>query len=649
MRMCQLITYILVFIAFVSIHVPPCNGRTEASAEENDSDVIKLDEIIISATRTQSSLDRISASSSVVSEKQIKNSTANDLGDLLSTNNIVQMLDYGPGSTATVSLRGASAAQVLVLVDGKRINDSRAGGADLDGISTASVERIEIIRGGQSAIYGADALGGIINIITKKPKKPTARAWSNLGSYGSQSFGLEASERVKSFSGTMSVSRTASKSDFPYQSKFGESLIRKNADFTRRNAFAKLLWDASKSTLLELSASHYFSNSGSPGTIGFYTPKATKIDKTNDLSLNFEHEVTPQVSYKFSAYDRISTMHYIDPTYPYPSDDTHKVDSKGAELQVHPLQKTSFPIVSGIMFLNEDVNSTAFEHRERQTLSAYVQQEIRRDIKQDYLKSISVFPAFRWDYYSDFDAGFSPKIGILASFGNNLSLRANAGKSYRAPTMNDLYWPSSAMTSGNSDLKPERSTDADVGAQIRLSNNISTIRLGGTYFVSNVSDGIHWTPGQNDKWMPINFSKINTSGIETELHLLFSLWKMPDVLSIDTSYTFVDAKDSLGKQLIYRPKHSVGYTVRIGTENLWIQTQGIYQSKRYYTTENTKWLEPFMKHDVQIGTERRIWNGTKLGLNAEIKNILDKKYQLVADYPLPEREWSIKMYVGIGG
>jgi outer membrane receptor for ferrienterochelin and colicin len=350
MRTCQLITYIMVFIAFVSI----------ASAEENDSDVIKLDEIIVSATRTQSSLDRISASSSVVTEKQIKNSTANDLGDLLSSNNVVQMLDYGPGSTASVSLRGASAAQVLVLVDGKRINDSRAGGADLDGISTASVERIEIIRGGQSAIYGADALGGIINIITKKPKKPTAQAWSNLGSYGSQSFGLEASERVKSFSGTMSVSKTASKSDFPYQNKFGESLIRKNADFTRRNAFAKLVWDASKSTLLELSASHYFSNSGSPDTIGFDT-KATKIDKTNDLNLNFEHEVTPQISYKFSAYDRLATMHYI-ATDLFPSDDTHKVDSKGVELQVHPLQKTSFPIVSGIAFLNEDVNSTAIEH-----------------------------------------------------------------------------------------------------------------------------------------------------------------------------------------------------------------------------------------------------------------------------------------------
>jgi len=639
MRACQFILYILVFVAFTSM----------AFADENNSDVINMDEIIVSATRTMSSLDKISASSSVITEKQIKNSTASDLSDLLSSNNVIQMLDYGPGSTASVSLRGAATSQVLVLIDGKRINDSRAGGADLDGISTDNIERIEIIRGGQSAIYGADAVGGIINIITKKPKKPTAQAWSTLGSYGSQSFGLEASENVKSISGIMSISRTASKSDFPYENKFGETLIRKNADFTKRNAFAKLVWDVFQSALLELSATHYFSNSGNPGEIGLYTPEARKIDKTNDLNLNFEHEIMPQISYKFSAYDRFATMHYIDPTYPFPSDDTHKVDSKGAELQVYPLQKTSFPIVSGVAFLNEDVNSTAIEHRERQTFSVYAQQEIRRDIEKCHLKSISVFPAFRWDNYSDFSAGFNPKIGILASFGNKLSLRANAGKSYRAPTMNDLYWPASAMTAGNPDLKPERSTDADFGAQVRLSNNISAIRFDATYFHNNIHDGINWTPNQNGLWAPINFAKINTSGVETELHLQFSMWNVPDILSIDTSYNFVDAKDSLGNQLIYRPRHSVGYTIRIGKENIWMQVQGIYQSQRYYTTENTKWLEPFMRHDIQLGTERRIWNGTKLGLNVELKNIFDKKYQLVADYPLPGREWSVKMYIGIGG
>jgi vitamin B12 transporter len=618
---------------------------------EEESDVIKLDEIIVSATRTQSSLDKVSASSSVISEKQINDSTANDVGDLLSATNIVQILDYGPASLASASLRGSTAAQVLVLVDGRRINDSRAGGADLDGISTSNIKRIEIIRGGQSAMYGADAVGGIINIITKRPEKLNAKAWSNFASYGLRSYGLELGEHTKYLSSTFSLSKTDSESDFPFQNKFGENLIRKNANYDRRNVSAKVTFDTIKSAILDLSASHYYSNSGSPGLMGFYTSEAVRRDKTNDISLNFEHEPISAFSYKIIAYDRMSFMRYIDPTYPYQSDDTHKVDTKSAEIQAYLLKNTKIPIVGGAQVMNENINSTAIENRHRETFSLYAQQELSRDINISYLKTVSIFPAVRWDYYSDFNAGLSPKIGILASLGDILTLRLNAGKSYRAPTMNDLYWPSSAMTSGNPDLKPERSIDADAGFQIHIQRStknvgLSLFRISASYFQNDITDGIQWTPGQNGKWTPLNFAKINTKGIETEGHIQLSIFNVPDLVSIDGNYTFLNAKDALGKQIIYRPQHSIGYSVRIGVDNLWFQDSGLYQSKRYYTTENTKWLDPFMKHDFQVGIERRLWDVTKIGLSVDLKNVFNKQYQLISDYPLPGREWSFKMYIG---
>ncbi|MGB9597884.1 MAG: hypothetical protein ACPL7B_16490, partial [Candidatus Poribacteria bacterium] len=79
-------------------------------------------------------------------------------------------------------------------------------------------------------------------------------------------------------------------------------------------------------------------------------------------------------------------------------------------------------------------------------------------------------------------------------------------------------------------------------------------------------------------------------------------------------------------------------------ENLWFKASGVYQGRRYYTKENTKWLEPFMKHDFQIGMERSLWNVTKVGLSIDLKNAFDKQYQLIADYPLPGREWIFKVY-----
>lgn len=617
------------------------------SAEE--SDLIKLDDIIISATRTQSSIDKVSVSSSVISEKQIFNSSANDIGELLGETNIVQILDYGPGSLASASLRGSTSSQVLVLIDGKRINDSRAGDANLDIIPLANVKRIEIIKGGQSAIYGADAIGGIINIITKQPDRTNANVWSNIGSYGLRSYGLDFSERTKYLSGTFSLSNTSSESDFPFQNKFGEVLTRKNANYDRRSLFAKIVIDSFKSAIFDLSASHYYSDSGSPGYIGYYTPDASKKDKTNDLTINFEHEPISIFSYKITAYNRKTFMRYIDPTYPYPSDDTHKNNIKSAEIQTYLLKNSKIPIVSGMLFTSEDVNSTAIENRNRQTFSIYAQQELNKNVDLKYLKTISIFPAFRWDHYSDFSAGLSPKLGILIHLDDVFTLRSNIGKSYRAPSMNDLYWPSSAMTAGNPDLKPERSTDIDAGVQVHIQRSpknigISMIRLGTTYFKNNITDGIQWTPGQGGKWTPSNVAKIENRGVETEGHIQISAFNIPNFISIDGNYTFLNSKNNLGKQLMYRPKHSVGHTVRIGSENLWFKASGVYQSRRYYTKENTKWLDPFMKYDFQVGMERSLWNVTKIGLSIELKNAFDKQYQLISDYPLPGREWIFKFY-----
>lgn len=128
-----------------------------------------------------------------------------------------------------------------------------------------------------------------------------------------------------------------------------------------------------------------------------------------------------------------------------------------------------------------------------------------------------------------------------------------------------------------------------------------------------------------------------------------SFWNVPDLLSLGANYTFLKAEDMLKRQLIYRPRHSLGYTLRMGTGKLWGQIQGLYQSRKYYTVENTKWLEPFMKHDFQLGVERRLWNTVKAGIILEVKNIFGTRYQLVADYPLPGREWNIKTSMGMEG
>jgi len=626
--------------------------------DDDEKDAINLGEIVISATRTASSLNNVSASSSVVPERQIKSSTATDLGHLLATTGLLEILDYGPGGISAPSIRGSSREQVLVLVDGERINDSRSGGVDLNNVPIANAKRIEIVRGGQSAMYGADAVGGIINIITRQPTGTKARAWSALGAYDAVSYGLEASKQIKTVSGLVSFSRSDSESDFPFEDKFGRELVRQNASYMKRDVFGRLNWNISGSANLRLSGDHNYSDKGDPGLVGSYAPDAVKTDRSNGLKADLEHSLTEGMMYKLSGYRRDATLRYINPQEPYPVDDTHKTASMGGELQVYLLQNTSVPLVWGISVRNEAITSSAVGDRERETYSGYIQQELSKDLGGSFLhlNRLTIFPAFRWDHYSDFEAGLSPKLGFLASFGEHgaASVKANFGKSYRAPVMNDLYWPSDAFAVGNPDLEPERATNMDLGLHLHVSEpsvlpRLSMIRCGVSYFWNSFRDRIIWNPGEAGKWSPQNLSEANSTGMEIETRVYTAFWNVPDLLSLGMNYTLLIAEDMLGRQLTYRPRHSLGYTFRVGTDRIWGQIQGLYRSRRYYTVQNTKWLDPFMKHDLQLGMERRLWSNASLGIVLEVKNIFDKRYQLVADYPLPGREWNIRTSIGMGG
>lgn len=620
-------------------------------SQADETDVIHLDEIVISATRTPASLDSISASTVIVPEAQIRSSTAADLSHLLGTANVLSVSDYGPGSLASASIRGSSSEQVLVLVDGRRINDSRSGMADLNNIPVTYAKQIEILRGGQSAMYGADAVGGIINIITKQPAGTTARAWSTLGAYNSLSWGIEASSRIETLSGIISLSKMDTKSNFPFEDKYGRELTRENADSSSGSIFGKLKLDVSDSINLRLSGDYYHSNKGDPGPIGQYTPDANRADESNGQILDIEHNLKKWLLYKLSFYNRGSRLRYTNPQQPYPIDDTHKTDNTGSDLQVYMF--TSNPLIFGISLMNDDITSTSLGDKGRRTYSGYVQQQIGS--LQNYTK-IRVFPAVRWDHYSDFHAGISPKLGFLTSFGQYrfATIKANVGRSYRAPTLNELYWPSDAFAMGNPDLKPERSTDMDVGIHFHISETpslrwLSQARCSITCFQSFSRNRIQWSPGANGKWSPQNLSESRSAGLEAEAWTYISARNVPDLVSFSANYTFLKAEDTLKRQLIYRPRHSLGYTLRVGTRDIWGQIQGLYRGRRYYTVQNTKWLEPFMRHDIKFGMERRLWKTGNAGIVLEIKNIFDKRYQLVADYPLPGREWSIKTSIGMEG
>jgi len=157
------------------------NGISTAVAD------MQMNEVVVTATKTEQKPEDVTQSVTVITADDIKKSGATNVGDILSTTPGATVTNYGPlGALQSIELRGSSYQQVLVLLNGMRLNSGSAGGFDLSElpVSLDSIERIEIVRGPASALYGSDAMGGVINIITKKPTKPATTLSGAAGDNG---------------------------------------------------------------------------------------------------------------------------------------------------------------------------------------------------------------------------------------------------------------------------------------------------------------------------------------------------------------------------------------------------------------------------------------------------------------------------------
>ena len=140
-------------------------------ASGNSNQIFSLDEIVVIASKFPERMLDLVASVEVITEEEIEMAQANNLADILSSVSGLEISDYGnAGGIKAISIRGSSPEQVLVMIDGRPANDPQTGKIDLGLIPASIIERVEIYRGPASAIYGANALGGVVNIITKKGK-----------------------------------------------------------------------------------------------------------------------------------------------------------------------------------------------------------------------------------------------------------------------------------------------------------------------------------------------------------------------------------------------------------------------------------------------------------------------------------------------
>ncbi len=549
-------------------------------------------EVLVTATRAQRHLRESSVSAEVIGREAIRSAPAVNVSGVLQQVASLQVRDYGGiGNIKTLSLRGASAGQVLVLLDGHPVNDPQNGEVDLSLIPAGSIEKIEVIRGGSSAIYGANALGGIVHMISRRPgagKNLEVTLKNTAGSFNTRVHegSVNAKFRDLSFYGNYEYLR--SDGDFSYEAPDGSMLTRVNNDVKRHHLHSGLRYafgSPAPRTEVNLRYRYLDSERGAPGTMAPFYRHARMYDRRHDLSLDLTMK-SRDLRHRFQGgvYYRDHRNHYRneDPQdTPVPVNDRYRTGSAGAEFQGNSHLSPAAVLRYGFSAVRETYEDLSGDRSfDRLSYALFALHEQTFTFKTPLLRSLTLTPSLRFNGNRDFSDQWTPKIGILMHPGNSddLDIAVNAGISYRVPTFNDLYWPQDDYTAGNPDLEPEYGKDLDAGFRYYREH----ASLKSTFFVNRMSDLIVWAPS-GGIWQPQNVSESRILGVENTL----SLRVLKDHAEISCNYTFMDARRLSGdgyelmKLLPYRPQHSANFAFSAFSGDLSLRWDTRISGKRY--------------------------------------------------------------------
>lgn len=619
---------------------------------------LKSEDVTITATRGPSLVQDVPSSVDVVTMEMIERENPQNLAEVLDDVQGVYIKDYGGiGGMKTISLRGSSSGQVLVLIDGQRMNNAQNGQVDFGAVSVEGVERIEVVRGGNSALYGADAIGGVINIITKKPSDSTGvivREQAMAGSFSSLSNETSIQLNRGRYSAELAYRILASEGNYEYTDIYDKVKERANNDMTSNDVFARLRVKLAETSLhvprnLDFSYKYYTSERGSPGGINAPYEHAYQEDETHQLNSSFNTPLFgPLNNLNMQVYTHYNKYHYFNQEMTAPADSWYYSSTLGGESQYRQVIATDFSIMYGAGFRMEAMESEEFsQDPDRSSSFSFLQTESMFFPRiMPGLRSISLIPAIRLDHFSDFGTHISPKVGAVANFGQVLrtSLKANLGKSFRAPTFNDMYWPQDAFTVGNPDLQPEYGFDWDVGLRFRwpVLNDIS---VDATYFHNEMTDLIIWASDETEMWMPNNVSKANLEGYEIgmTIHPIAELFILRGNYTLLNTTNLSEDPNENGNPLVYRPRHNLNVSATFLWRTLSVAYTHSYTSRRYYNASNPNlWLEPYQLSDVTVTYETNVRN-TKAHIGFQAKNIFDDRYEIVRYHPLPGREFRVTL------
>jgi vitamin B12 transporter len=580
------------------------------------TNTVNTSRIVVTATRMLSPADLSGGSQSVLTSDMIEQAGfANTLHALQSLPGISITQDGGPGQRSTLFLRGAKGNAAKVLINGVSMNDNSAfGGADLAQFPVELIERIEVLRGPQGVVHGADAMAGVINIVTKKGSdKPSVFLNAEGGSYNTWQTGIGVSGKTNGLGYYAYAEKFHTGGFSAYNEKLGGG--REDDAFDRETLYARFDIAPTENTFLNLTIQHEEANiefdSGTTIENGPETDqKQTFISTETGIRLWNEQFVSKLF---FGLLDQ--TRDTTDPAW---GNNNYKLQTYTVGWQNNLLLDRQEIAFGTDLEYSEADTSNLTGKKDMHIVGFYAEDRIT--LLDGWFATVGI----RRSQHSEYDGHTTYHADTAYTLPvTETRLRGAYGTGFRSPTLSELY--DNSWGNANPNLQPETSEGWEIGFDQPLTENITA---GLTYFQTDYDDFITYVgfglPNQN-------IDSASTEGIETYLNM-----QVLDNLSLRTSYTYQDNDDkSAGNGFeIRRPEHQASASVNYEPTQKWnIHLNVTYRGKTDDTDFNTFPATP-VKNDavtlVDLASSYQLTEQIKLF--GRINNLLDEDYETVYGY-----------------
>lgn len=513
------------FIGYVTQSHPLQTGqdRMDFAMEE---DAIGMETVVVTGTRTPKLLKDAPIVTRVITADDIRKADATNIGDLLQAELPGIEFSYSMDQQTSLDMQGFGGNAILFLVDGERLAGETLDNIDYSRLNLDNVERIEIVKGAASSLYGSNAVGGVINIISKETEEPwTLNLNGRYGSHNDQRYGGTVAFRAGDFRNSLNVQHTSTDPiDVGSVGKDGEE-----NDFSR--VYGNRTWNFKERLVYTPTDKLRLT-----GRLGYFFRERDKStsskDRYRDFSgglrgnYTFSQRNGLELSYSFDQYDKSD----FDPVQDYDLRDYTNVQHTLRALYNHSLNERNTLIVGGD-FMRDYLMSYQFTDNgshEQYTADAFAQFDLNP------VKNLNIMTAVRFDYYSEADVkNTSSKLGIMYKW-RNCSLRASYAGGFRAPTLKEMYMDFNManifMIYGNEDLKPESSQNFSLSAEYLKSRYNVTL----TGYFNLVDNRITTVWDQTLGGMVYsNIAQMNISGLNAD-----AAAKYPCGLDVRLSYAY---------------------------------------------------------------------------------------------------------------